>query len=355
MTNDAPSGLRRMFELAAALPDQLLAGERLSGLAGIAPLRPAPRRVVLCGMGGSAIAGDLLAPLLAAQGVMLSVWRDYELPGWFAPDMLCALSSYSGQTEETLSAARAAAAHGGPLLCLTSGGRLLAQARAAAAAGRDWPAVLLPPGLAPRAALGYGLSGLLWALHRLGVAASPAAELAAAAATLRAANAALGAPAAAAGNEAGRLAALLRGRLAVIYTTSPEAHAAGWRLKAQLNENSKAPALVAAFPELNHNDIVGWRVPPARRDDHVLLLLRGGDEHPRTARRVEITKQLLAQEFPAIEEVRARGDCPLARIMSLVQLGDFLSCHLAAAAGVDPLPVERIDLLKQRLAEGEDS
>ena len=138
----------------------------------------------------------------------------------------------------------------------------------------------------------------------------------------------------------------------VIYTTSPESHGAGQRWKAQLNENAKSPAYATPFPELNHNDIVGWELPEALRRAFVLVLLRSADEHPRVAARVAITRELLDGQFAAVQEVRARGETPLARTLSLVQYGDYLSCYLAELRGRDPLPVKRIDVLKSHLQKG---
>ena len=145
-------------------------------------------------------------------------------------------------------------------------------------------------------------------------------------------------------------AALLQGRIAVIYTAGEAAHAAGLRLKAQLNENAKVPALVAAFPELDHNDLVGWGLDPDWRERFVLLILRGDRGAGSLQRRVAATRDLLGGEFAAVREIAARGDRALARVMSLVQYGDFLSCHLADLRGVDPVPVDRITSLKRALA-----
>jgi len=319
------------------------------------------RRVVLCGLGGSAVAGDLARPLVAAAGAQLTVWRDYDLPGWLdggadddADDgqTLVVLSSYSGDTEETVAAARRVLGAGLPALAITSGGALLALARAGNARGRAVPAVVLPGGLPPRAALGHGLGALLWALHRAGVTPSPRDDLADAVAQLRAGCARWltpGDPAADAAPTA--LARALLGRFTAIFTTSAEAHGAGVRLRAQLNENAKHPASLAEFPELDHNEIVGWEALRRRREAFALVILRGGDEHPRTARRVAITRELLAAEFHAVHEIVARGARPLTRVLSLVQQADVVSCRLAEAAGVDPLPVVRIDALKARLRE----
>ncbi|MBK7771847.1 MAG: hypothetical protein IPI48_15345 [bacterium] len=140
----------------------------------------------------------------------------------------------------------------------------------------------------------------------------------------------------------------------VIYTCGGESHAVGLRLRAQLNENSKVPALLAAFPELDHNDLVGWCLDEDDRRRFVLLILRAADEHPRTTLRVGLTRDLLAGQFAAIHELRGGGADALSRVMSLVQYGDYLSCHLAEVRQVDPVPVERIIRLKEALARAKN-
>jgi len=346
-----------MLFLVDGLVDDLEASRGLAGLEQLAPMPLPAGGLLVCGMGGSAIAGDLLTACAAARGLRLAVWRDYDLPGWVPgwvdAGMPVIISSYSGDTEETLSAARAAAARGCSLHAITSGGTLASYARNGIDGGAPFPAVKLPGGLPPRAALGHGLGALARVLGGLGLLPGIEGELAAAVTTLREGVARLG-PASDADSPARAAARTALGRMLVIYTASPEAHAAGLRLKGQVNENGKAPALVVPFPELDHNDIVGWEVLRPRRDDFVLLVLRSADEHPRTAQRVDVTCELLADEFHTILEFHASGESSLARTLSLVQYGDYLSCYLAEAAGVDPLPVTRIDALKRRLQAEDD-
>ncbi len=345
-------GAGRMFHLVDRLPDQVVESAGLPGLESITGA--APRRIVLCGMGGSAIAGDLLAPLLPATQLM--VHRDYGLPAWAGAGDLVVASSYSGGTEETLSGWDEAGRRGCRRLAITSGGALSDLASAAGV-----PVVRLPGGLPPRAALGYGLGALARVLGRLGALPDAEAELQGAAAAMRQAAPGRLAPYARAGEAAiatggeppaRTVAQALVGRVAVIYTAGAEAHAAGQRLKAQLNENAKVPALVAAFPELDHNDLVGWEHGEADRGRFVLLILRSGGDNGRLDRRIAVTRDLLASQFASIHEIGARGDRALARVMSLVQYGDFVSCHLADLRGVDPVPVDRITRLKEALAEG---
>lgn len=344
------SGLSRMLTLVEQMADNLAASPDLEGLDAIKPIAAPSGGVLVCGMGGSAIAGDLLAAVAATQGLRLSVWRDYSLPGWVREDTLVILSSYSGNTEETLSAAREAASRGCTLLAITSGGKLSEYAADGIDGGAPFSRIVLPGELPPRAALGYGLGAQANLLSRLGLLTGIQAEIDAAVATLREGVILMG-PTSPDDSPAKSAARQVLGRMLVVYTTSDESHAAGMRLKAQVNENGKSPALVVPFPELDHNDIVGWEVLRPRRDDFLLLILRSSDETPQTTRRVEVTRELLNEEFHAILEFNATGHSALARILSLVQYGDYLSCYLAEAAGVDPVPVSRIDVLKQRLQD----
>lgn len=359
MNNWPAGGAGEMLRLVAALPDQLRGSAHLAGLADVVPVAGL-RRAVLCGMGGSAIAGDLVQPILESGPASLEVRRDYGLPHWIGPADLVIAASYSGNTEETLTGYAAAKARGCPRLAITSGGELLARARADGV-----PAIELPGGLPPRASLGWGLGALARALGRLGLAANAPYAVEAAATALARADAARCRPwgdsaaTAPAGDPDGNLPAAdlareLAGRIPVIYTCGGESHAAGLRLRAQLNENSKVPALLAAFPELDHNDLVGWCLDPDERGRFVLLVLRAADEHPRTSLRVGLTLGLLAGQFAGVFELRGGGGDALARVMSLVQYGDYLSCHLAGLRQVDPVPVERIVKLKDALARAQN-
>lgn len=355
MTEGPVDGSRLMLELVMALGDQLSASAELAGLDSVTPPDEGIRRIILCGMGGSAIAGDLVQPLLGPGRVSLTVRRDYGLPHWAGPDDFVICSSYSGDTEETLAGVAEAGELGCRRLAITSGGTL-----AGIAAAEKFSAVILPGGLPPRASLGLGLGALVRSLGRLGLVEDADTAISSAAATLngfrsdRAASPTEEATPDPEGNlPAAELARRLLGKIPVIYTAGDEAHAAGLRLKGQLNENSKVPALWVSFPELNHNDLVGWSLADADRGRFVLLILRGMGENERTARRVALTRELLAEEFPEIHEIRTTAPGMLDRVMSLVQYGDFLSCHLANLRQVDPLPVERISRLKEALGKPE--
>ncbi len=351
-----------MFEMIAALPNQLEQSASLEGLSDIPFPSVALPRIILCGMGGSAIAGDLVKPLLEGQFTQLTVWRNYGLPHWTTPSDLVIVCSYSGNTEECLTGLDAAGRLGCKRIAITSGGELSNQC-AKPTFGTPFPLVTLPGGLPPRASLGFGLGALVRVLGRLGVLSNAPYQLSDTISQLKAGAAGRLAPLIADhgpipvttdvdGNTlAVDLADALVGKVPVIYTAGVEALGAGIRLRAQLNENSKTPAILAEFPELNHNDIVGWALPEELKKNFVLLILTGKLESDRLQQRVDITRDLLIAEFQGVWEIKSTGNTALARVMSLVQYGDFLSCHLARAKGIDPVPVDRITKLKDALAD----
>jgi glucose/mannose-6-phosphate isomerase len=342
-------GQRQMFAWIDGLPAQLEQSASFAGLERLAPLAKRPARVLCCGMGGSAMAASLLADGWPGLALPVDVWRDEGLPVWADADTLVIASSHSGDTAETLAAVTEARRRGCPLVAVTSGGQL-----AALAAGQDggapFPAVLLPGGQPPRTALGASLGALLHVCGRLGLLPDQTVAIAAACALARrgdlmprlgVGDAPVAAPAV--------LAGALADRFTVIYTSGPETHGAGRRLLAQLNENAKAAGHVACFPELNHNEIVGWNLAADRRELFALVVLRGPGEAAARARRVDATVDLLADQFACVHQLVARGPDHLSRVLGLILCGDLISAHLAVHTGVDPVPISRIDALKARL------
>jgi glucose/mannose-6-phosphate isomerase len=153
------------------------------------------------------------------------------------------------------------------------------------------------------------------------------------------------------GDEMAReLSAELADRIPVIFTAGAEAHGAGRRWLAQFNENAKRPGHVAAFPELNHNELVGWNLSPAAADGFALLTLHGSDVDAGTAAGLPVALELLADQFGWQRSIHAHGEQRLGRILGLIVFGDLVSTHLAVWRGVDPVPITRIDTLKSRLA-----
>jgi glucose/mannose-6-phosphate isomerase len=341
-----PEPYDAMLSLVGALPDQLAEAERFVPRLERLPRRPP--RVWVCGMGGSAIAAELLGACGGLGLPELGVHRSYGAPRVDLEGSLVVFSSYSGETEEVLSAYEACSAAGKNITCivLSAGGALAARAVA-----DGIPVLTLPSGLPPRATLGWGVGALLHCFARLGVAEGVEAGLAEADTVLRAASLELGPASESASNPARRLARRLYGKLPLLYAGCPLTTAAAWRWKAQINENSKALAYVASLPELDHNEIVGFGAASGLPERSFILALRDGQEHPRVHRRFNVTEEILAPGVHGFEALESRGSGELARILSLAQFGDYLSVYLAQAYGVDPMAIEAIDRLKGRLSE----
>jgi len=303
-------------------------------------------QVVIAGMGGSAIGGALLAGLVADEAtVPISIVRSYTLPACVGPDALVVGCSYSGNTEETLSAFQQARERGARLLAITRGGQLGQLAR-------SWgvPALTFDYVSQPRAALGYSLVLLLGVLEQLGFFGPKEADLAEAVDVMEALQGETGPQVPTGENPAKALAHRLHGRLVVVYGAGFMEPVAN-RWKTQINENSKAWATFEGMPELNHNSIVGYEHPRELRDRLAVVMLTSALDHPRTAIRFQVTRELLEERGIACEVVTARGRSRLAQMLSTIHLGDYVSFYLAALNGADPTPVEVINVLKRRLAE----
>jgi glucose/mannose-6-phosphate isomerase len=302
----------------------------------------APAGLIIAGMGGSGVGGRLALAGLGPRLVRpLTVSNDYSLPGWTGPQTLVFCSSYSGATEETLSAYREAAERGAPRLVATTGGSLAEQAR------RDGvPAIELPEGFQPRAAVAYSLVCALAAAAASGAAPWARAEVDRSAELLDQLVEEWG-PDAGEDSEAKTIARKLHGTLPVIVGAGL-AEAAAYRWKCQLNENAEVPAFFSALPEADHNEVVGWA---AARDLGRLayVSLEDHEGHPRNLRRAELTAEIAAAGVAATLRVRARGETRLERLLSLVLLGDLVSIYVAVLRGADPIDIPAIDELKAHM------
>lgn len=296
--------------------------------------------VVVTGMGGSAMGGDLLRACLSDE-VDIPIWvnRDYSLPGWVGKRTLVFVSSYSGNTEETLSAYEEGKRRDAKLVSLTSGGKLEKLSK------KDgYPLVKIPSGLPPRCGLGYLFFPMFIVLSRTELVKSKGDEIEEALAVLRQMAGEL----CQSRNQAIELAGRFVGKLPVFYSSNRfEVVVRRWGT--QFNENSKTFAHTNLLPELNHNEIVGWDQPENLLKDAEIVFLRDGKEHPQVRRRFEITKELLKPLASGVYEVWSRGEGLLSRLFSLIYFGDYLSYYLALLLGVDPTPIERIDYLKGKL------
>ncbi|MCE2396263.1 bifunctional phosphoglucose/phosphomannose isomerase [Candidatus Poribacteria bacterium] len=303
-----------------------------------------PNNIVIAGMGGSGIGGDLVKAVVGSQfPCPIIVHRGYTLPAFVTSQTLFIAVSYSGNTEETLLSVEQAFSQGANILAVTSGGKLKAFTDT-----HNLPCVMIPDGQPPRASLGYLLMPVLSVFSRLGFASSLdfRSDLREAIALLQ--KLAEDFQPDVTESQPKRLAQALCGKLPVIYAPQ-ELEAIAMRWKGQMNENGKSLAYYSVYPEMNHNEIEGWKHPSAlTRQSHVIQL-RDPIAPSQTQRRMDITAELIQPHTAGITQVNSAGKSLLARLLSLVAIGDWTSFYLAILYEQNPTPVGRIEELKRRL------
>jgi glucose/mannose-6-phosphate isomerase len=332
-----------MWSATMALPEQVaaagLAADDLDGL----PSAEDVENIVVLGMGGSGIAGDVLVSVAGPfMSVPVVVCKGYEPPSFVERGTLCFAISFSGDTEETLEAATTAAADGARMVVMSRGGEL---ARLADAWG--CPSIRLPDGIPmPRAAIGAVSIPPLAVLGRIGLFPGASGWIDRAYEQLAARRDKLVADPSPARDLARRI-----GRtIPLFYGGQHLGLVAATRWKNQCNENAKLPSYTGVVPELTHNEIAGWgQHGDVTRQVFTLVLLRHDHEHPQVMRRFDVVREWTDEAVAGIEEVAAEGEGPLAQLFDLVLMGDVVSLELAYEAGVDPGPVPVLDAVKEAL------
>lgn len=332
MTSDSD-----MLATVLALPGQLV---EAAARPAVSLTRASYANLVVLGMGGSGISGDVAAAVLADECAMpVIIVKEGRLPAFVGKDSLVVAVSYSGNTRETLAGCAESMRRGSGVACVCAGGELLDLAQK-----NDLPLVTVPGGMQPRAAIGclaVATSSILAAAATISIA-----EQVREAIEILERLAGEMAPARSeADNVAMSLAREMVGKVPVIYGGSRVAAVAANRWKCQLNENSKVPAFRNEYPEMGHNELVGWSEGNPLESSALLVALRDrGAENPGFDVALEISREGTA----GLIEIDSRGVTPLARFFSLAYIGDFVSVYLAMARGVDPTPVEAIGRLKSR-------
>jgi len=303
-------------------------------------------KVVILGMGGSAIGGDLVSNLVASEAKLpILVHRDYNLPAFIDSKTLVIASSYSGMTEETLSSFKQALETNSKKLVITAGGKLKVMAEE-----RKVPVLSFAYKAQSRAALPFILLPTLGFLQRLGFISDKSADITETVEVLQKLSQRINEGVSLSENPAKQLANRLYDRLPIIYGAdilSEVAH----RWKTQFNENSKAWACYEVFPELNHNAVVGYQSPLELASKIMVVLLRSAHLPKRIQLRYQLTCQLLERAKVSYQIVDGDGTSPLSQMMSLVLFGDYISYYLAILYKIDPSPVEVIDYLKEQLKD----
>jgi glucose/mannose-6-phosphate isomerase len=335
---------RGMLAAFAATGDQLREAYRAARASAI-PFAGEVRGVVVCGMGGSAAAGDVVGAAFGDRAdVPIVTVRGYGLPRGYGEEHLALCVSYSGNTEETLSAFGRARSLGCSTVAVSGGGAL-----AAAAEGAELPSVVIPATApVPRAGLGSLVGGVLGAMVAAGVLSGIEDEVESSARDLDGLAADLGPDAPLGRNDAKDVAAWVGERIPVVWGSEGVSAAAAWRWKTAFNENAEVPSFASELPELDHHEVVGWTAK--RGGGFCLLILREAGEHERIQARLEATLEELEDSALEWREVRARGDTSLARCLSLALVGDLASTYHALARGIDPAAMGALVRIKERLS-----
>jgi glucose/mannose-6-phosphate isomerase len=333
-----------MLDAVLGLPADCRAAYDAALLSAELPSAEGITSVTFCGMGGSAVSGDVVRSVfLERLGLPVEVSRSPVLPEHCDSHTLVVCSSYSGNTAETLSAFGAAMERGCRVLVVTSGGSIAEEASA-----RGVATVLVPSGFQPRAALGHLGFASLGALEAMGILPPLASDVDEAVAVVRDLIAEMGPDVPTDRNPAKALATAIGDRSPVIWGADGIGSVAAARWKTQMNENGKLPAFWSSMSELDHNEVVGWTAPFGER--FFVVGLRHEGEDPQLAPRFPLSFDIVRSAGGAVDEVHARGESTLARLLSLIIVGDLTSVYLAIRRGVDPTPVPVIERLKAALA-----
>ena len=347
---DDRSAVRRldaagMLAAVSDLPAQLRDGWRRTRDLTLPESHRGASGVALLGMGGSAIAGDVVRGVFVDRlRVPLVSVRDYVLPAFVGPETLVVAVSHTGATEETVSALTQALARKSPVAVIATGGPMHGVASRVGI-----PLLAYPGGGQPRASVGYGLSLVAGLLERAGLLDVADREIASAADAVTAVLEACGPDVPTERNGAKQLAWSLVDRFVVIQASGHLASTAR-RWKTQLNENAKQMAFADDLPEATHNTVVGYGQPDSLRDHYFVVFLASAMDHPRNTLRAELSMELLSSLNVAHHTVTVAGDGPLAQAVASIAYGDLVSCYLAVLYGMDPTPVDAISHIKERLS-----
>lgn len=331
-----------MLQRILDFPEQLRDALELSNSKKIKIDKSKVRNICIAGMGGSGIGGDIAAACVrSTQPVPITVNRHYRLPGFVDEHTFVITCSYSGETEETLSAFQDAVDRGAQVVCVSSGGQLSERAREL-----GLTCFSVPEGSPPRAALGYLTAPVLTCLQYLGMMTDLSSKLEETMTVLTALRQEMHPEVD--DNLAKKVSRALRDKTPLLYSGSDGMESVAVRWKGQFCENSKVLAFCNFFPELNHNEIMGWGEQTLNGNFQVVYLKDRGD-HPQVQRRMAITRDILQQKGGTVIDVQSRGESLLARLFSLIFLGDLISLYLAILKEVDPTAIDNINYLKNEL------
>jgi len=336
-----------MAGLVESFSDQVSRAWQIASQADLSHLYRKPKRVLFLGMGGSAIGSSLACALAERESsVPLAVHRGYELPAWVDKNTLVVAVSYSGNTLETLSTYQSALERKAPTVILTSGGKLSQLAKE-----KKQSVVIIPRGMPPRASLGYLFIPLLKILDSLGIYSIGDEEVESLVEALQGVAEEVGRKRAERDNSAKSLARQLHGAIPLVYGSVGVMGVAAERWCGQLQENSKVLAFYNVFPELCHNQVIGWVDRACVGERVVLVSLTDGEENPWLAKQIEVTLAMAEERKATVVEITVSGENRLEKALKAIYMGDFVSLYLAMLNRADPTETDNISRLKDAVAE----
>lgn len=326
-----------MKELVENFPLQLQEALTIGKQASFHKPKKEIRNILITGLGGSGIGGTIVSELVQGEcPVPILVNKDYFIPSFVNEQTLVIVSSYSGNTEETIMAMKAAVEKKSTIACITSGGTI-----AAMAAEHGCNLVLIPGGMPPRSCLGYSMTQLFFILHHYGfISGNFKPQLEAAIRLIQSEKENIQ-------KEASDIAEKLHNKIPVIYAVDGF-NGTATRFRQQINENSKMLCWHHILPEMNHNELVGWA---EKHPECVAVFLRSKDDFIRTQKRIEISRDVVSKLASSVIEVWSKGASALERTVYLVHLTDWVSCYLADMKNIDADEVNVINYLKGSLAK----
>ncbi len=335
---------KNMFGLISDFPDHWQKAAQLTEDLNLSVDASRISNILIAGMGGSAIGGDLISAYAEdTLSVPVAVNRHYKLPSWVNEHTLFIASSYSGNTEETLATTYEALDRGAQAVAITSNGALLKLVQ-----DRDLDYVKIPGGMPPRAALAYSFVPQYQIFRALGFIDDNDSHLRE---THQMLEEQCQSYANVDENEALSLAEAIQGTLPLIYSDGKFMAPINRRWNTQFEENAKTLCYGNVLPEMNHNEIVGWENIAHLAGRISVIFLHDQEDDERIEKRMEITRELVEDRADSVHTFHTRGRSRLTRMFSLIQLGDWTSLYLALITDTDPTPIARIDLLKRKLAE----
>ncbi len=305
------------------------------------------KNILYFGMGGSGIVGDLIHDVLFDElTVPFQVVRSYLAPAFCSKETLVIVSSYSGNTEETLSALEGVKESGAQIVALTSGGKLAELAKA-----NNWGLIELPTGFMPRQALGVMFFPLYRLLGESGLSKNYEADLNSFIKFIKNLAKQNDYPSKTGHVFSMDLARTIQNKIPVIYSTAPYLKTISTRWQNQMHENGKSLAFRNVLPEMNHNEIVGWEMDAEQLKNLIVIFLENEDPHPRIRQRIALSKKIIKNRGVQVVDIYSKGSTVLEKVFSLLLMGDWVSYYLALAYKKDPADIKNIDFLKEEMAK----